>query len=679
MKEIFRNFLFSKNILVGGEISKNTFEVRFALANQFNVSITSGQQYAHEDMIPFVAEMLGIHVPEPFYRNFPRSVRALSSDVLAFDQLLQYAISIGFQNFTEAGHSLFEQEFERIAFHENIEVRKIAILTEEEAVKMLEEIVDDVMLGTRPLNDMQYNFVKAFIEEYGYEISACACKDTATRLLMDTRDARYASFLALSDVVRLVDHINYNDYHNTNIKKLNLRNQDRKFITRIIDVIFEKGYRNVRECFEKKAIWCGLLHHIHYQPTTPDAQRFVELMRGKENRSVYSAFERAMLEKDIRGAVTCLREGKGSGALLRQLNYIVSRCESEEDVAFVMESLDTKNAIVLIQMLIQYANYTAGKGRTFKFSRYNKLKVHKETEKECASRRSVLTSEQVDELSLAIQGSLAKLLKGRYGKIYIDPRMYNIALPLSENTANGGYGVLPRGSRIHIEEGKKIRAFTYWERVNDIDLSVIGITEDGRQREFSWRTMYGHQSDEITFSGDQTRGFAGGSEFFDIDVALFKKNHPEIKYLVFCNNVYSCVPFSRCVCRAGYMLRDVEDSGEIFEPKTVKSSFTIDCDSTFAYLFGIDLENNDFVWLNCTRSQNAIVAGATPLSFLTDYFRTTSIINVGMLFEMLATETVDFPEEADVLVTDEELEVREGVEVIRSYSFERINAILSTK
>lgn len=185
------------------------------------------------------------------------------------------------------------------------------------------------------------------------------------------------------------------------------------------------------------------------------------------------------------------------------------------------------------------------------------------------------------------------------------------------------------------------------------------------------------QSPELTFSGDQTAGYNGGSEYFDIDVALFKKKHPEIKYMVFCNNVFSRIPFSNCLCKAGYMLRDVKVSGEVFEPKTVKSSFIVNCDSTFVYLFGIDLEKNDFIWLNTSRESNAIVAGATPLFFLLDYFKTTSIMNVGMLFEMLATEIVKSPEEADVIVSDEDLAPREGVEVIRSYNFEKIAALMN--
>ena len=673
----FQKYLFSKGVLVSEEVSENAFAARFALANKFNISITSGQQYAHEDMISFVADMLGEFVPPPFYRNFPNSVRELTSDQLLFDQLYHYSITYGLGNFSEAGYSLFEEEFERLAFKENVEIKKFVILSESEALEQLTEYVEDMLKGTRPLSDLQYDIVKTYIDEYNYEIYNCACKDTAIQLLLDTREAKYARFLALSDVIKLVDIMNYKLYNNKNIKKLNFSNQDRKFITKIINVIFDKGRRNVRDCFEKKAIWCGLLHHIHYQPKSPESEKFVALMRGNENQSVYSEFERAMMVQDIEAAVTCLREGKGSGALLRQLNYILSRCKDEKDVAFVMESLQTKNAIILIQLIMQYANYVANTGRAFKFTRYNKLRVHKETVAEQAKRKSVLSPERVEELSVVMRESLKRILAGKLGKVYVSPNMYNIALPLQENTSNGGYGVLPKGSRIHIEEGKKIRAFTYWEKVNDIDLSVIGITEDGRQREFSWRTMYNHQSRELTFSGDQTSGYNGGSEYFDVDVALFKKNHPEIKYLVFCNNVYSGTHFSGCLCKAGYMLRDVKDSGEVFEPKTVQSSFIINCDSTFAYLFGIDLEKNDFVWLNTSRDSNAIVAGATPLSFLVDYFKTTSILNVGMLFDMLASEVVDSPEKAEVIVSDEDIEVGEDIEVIRSYNFEKITALMN--
>ena len=671
-------FLFSKGILVNDKKSENAFAVCFALARQFNIRITKGAQYAHEDLIPFAADMLGLYVPLPFYRNFPQSVRELTKDQLLLDQLIHYTVTYGFGDFSKPGYSCFEKDFERLAFREEAEIKSFVILQEEEAIAILKECIGDMLQNTRPLNDRQYDVLRGCIADFGFEVPHCACKDTAIRLLFDTRKGDYAEFLSLSDVIKLVDRINAEIYHSENLKKLNLRNADRKFITKIIDLIFEKGRVNVRECFEKKVLWCGLLHHIHYQPKRPEAETFVSLMRGKTNESVYAEFERAMAAHDIEAAVDSLRSGKGSGALLRQLNYIVSRCKDEKDLACVTDALETKNALVVIQLIMQYASYEADTARTFRFTRYNRLRVHKETPEEQEKRQSVLPPERVEMLLETMQRKLRRMLSGKLGRIYISPAMYRVALPLQENTANGGYGVLPKGSRLPIPKGKKIRAFTYWKEVDDIDLSVIGLGANGEQMEFSWRTMYGNQSGAITFSGDQTSGYSGGSDYFDIDLPLFRKTYPNIRYLVFCDNVYSYKNFNECYCKAGYMVRDVQDTGEIFEPQTVSSSFTVDCSSTFGYLFGIDLAQNEFVWLNTARESDLHVAGLSDLSFLAHYFKATSVLNVGMLFEMLATELTDRACEADVVVSDEEIETKPGAQVIHSFDFERIMALIHT-
>jgi hypothetical protein len=456
-------FLFSKGIFVSETdneiVSEEAFSACFALARKFDIRITEGRQYANKGLVRFAAEMLGEYVPLPFYRGFPQSVRELTSDQLLFDQLIHYIITYGFGDFSEPRYSVFEKQFQRLAFNEETEPKNFVILTEEKAIEKLSQYVADMLKGTRPLSDFHYDVVKSCIRECGYEVQSCACKDTAIRLLFDLWDVRYAKFLSLSDVIKLTDRVNYELYQNENIKKLNLRNRDRKFIAKVIDTIFESGRCNIKECFEKKAIWCGLLHHIHYQPTCPEAEAFVQLMRGKKNESVYSEFERAMANRDIATAVSCLREGKGSGALLRQLNYIISRCKDEKDVALVMESLETKNTMVLLQLIFQYQNYKTNTGRIFKFTRYNRMRIHNETPDEQEKRKTVLSSEQTEMLLSVVCDKLRTLLAGRLGKVYISPAMYKIALPIQENTANGGYGVLPKGSRLPIKKCQKIRAF----------------------------------------------------------------------------------------------------------------------------------------------------------------------------------------------------------------------------
>ncbi len=681
MNTLYKNYLFNKHYLIAentAEAKENHFEILFTLANLFNIRVTEGEKLVTRDMIRYVSEQLGENVPEPFYRGFPDTVRELTADQLLFDQLVHYTVTYGFGNFSEAGHSLFEEQFERTAFKENADIREFAVITEEDAVAVLGEIVSDLLAGTRPLSDDQFGLVESFIIDYDFTVEDIASKNTCIKLLMDTRNLRFAEYISMSDVIRLVDEINFQEYSNTNIKKLNLKNQDRKFITKVIDQMFLSGRCDIRNCFEKKKLWNGLLHHIHYTAKTPEARSFVDAIRGNGNNSVYSEFERAMAEKNIKAAVDALKSGKGSAAVLRNLNYIISRCESLEDMQYILNCMETKNVIVLLQLLIQYSQHrNGGTARSFKFTKYNKLRVHTETKEEQAKRKSFITEGQANMLASGVLANLKTVLKERLGKVYIDPDMANYALPLQENTSQGGFGVLTCGSRIHIPETKKLRAFTYWEKVNDIDLSVFGIDDDGNRTEFSWRTMAGKQSGAITYSGDETSGYNGGSEYFDIDMDKFREMYPKVHYMIFCDNVYSRVPFDKCFCKAGYMTRDLEDSGEVYEPKTVKSAFMVNADSTFAYLFGLDLRTNDFIWLNKARNSSVTVAGTTDMNFLIDYFHVTDIINVASFFEMMATEVVTDISEAEVVVTDKEVECAEDVTVIREYDVEKLMKLMN--
>ena len=551
----------------------------------------------------------------------------------------------------------------------------------------LQEYVDDLLKSTRPISDSQYLMVKQYIAQYKYDISYCENKDTAIRLLLETSDVKYAQFISLADVLKILERIQYERYGSENIRKLNLKNKDRKFITSLIDAKFTKGdyvfmpYSNaIRECYERQAIWAGLLHHIHYKPVNEAAKAFVDGIRSGKNISAMSGFEKAMMRRDIQSAVEALEKGKGSGAILRKLNYILSRCVSEEEVQMVIRHIETENPIILIQLLMQYEIYKEEEARFFRFTKFNRLRKHKETLEEMFRRQSVISEKIRSFVKKPLIDNLSKIYHGRLGKVYISDAMKSMAIPIQENISMGGYGTLCRGSRVAIpvEKDKKLRVFTYWEKVNDIDLSAFGLTTDGRQREFSWRAMWHSQSSAITFSGDQTSGYNGGSEFFDIDIDRFKAAYPDVKYLVFCNNVFSRTTFERCICRAGYMIRDMEDSGQIFEPKTVQSSYEISCNSRFVYMFGIDMDTNELVWLNMTREGMTAVAGTRSMDFLMDYFVLGKVFTVKDLFSMLATEVVTDIMEADVVVTDETVETKEGAEIIRSYDFEKILAYMNT-
>ena len=678
MKEIYKDYLFEKHILVsdGETEEKYVFETLFAMAHFFGVKITKGRELVHCGMVKELSKRFGENVPKPFYRGFPQSVRNLSTEELLFDQLAHYFNTYGLGNFEEPAQSMFEKDFERAAFQEETEVQEFVIQTKEEAEETVRVIVKDLLSGSRPLSERQYTLVLTFIRDH-LENPDIVSKNTCVRLLIDTKNLSLADSLNLSDVIKIVDELNYRSYHNDNPKKLNLKNQDRKFLTALLDRMFRGDRYDICTCYEKKQLWNGFLHHIHYQPKNEEAEIFVHAMRTKGNESVYSEFEKLMQENRCQQAAELLRVKKGTSALLRNMDYIISRMEQEEEQTFLSEFPEDCSTLILLQLLFRYEGVKRKNGRIFKFTQHNLMKVHYETPEESEKCQSRLTEEQVKEVGKMIRSKLSEKLRNRLlGKVYIEPSMKNYTLPLAENTLQGGLCVLSKGSRIPIDEGKKLRAFTYWEKVNDIDLSVFALTEDGNRREFSWRTMSRHQSGAITYSGDQTSGYLGGSEYFDINLPEFKTRYSEYRYLIFCDNVYSGKNFNECFCKAGYMLRDWDDSGQVYEPKTVKSAYLVNCESTFAYLFGIDLFTNEFVWLNVAKNSKSRVAGDTNLSFLTDYFHLTDVMNMYDFFSMMAEKIVEDPMEADVVVTDHEVKCTEEAQIIREYDFEKIRMLM---
>ena len=78
----------------------------------------------------------------------------------------------------------------------------------------------------------------------------------------------------------------------------------------MLDYMLKNCYCNIEECYEKKKIWNGILHHIHYIPKTELGVRFLAYMRGDENESAYSAFEKAMLDENVKEACDILLEKK---------------------------------------------------------------------------------------------------------------------------------------------------------------------------------------------------------------------------------------------------------------------------------------------------------------------------------------------------------------------------------
>ena len=144
VRDTLKDFLFSKGYFVRTDADGEGRVPEFlaALAKLFNIRIVKNPDWASIDMVTVAKRNLGAHVPPPFYRGFPFTVRELALEEIILDRLLHYVRTYGLGDFARPGYSVFEDEVVRPCFSEDVEVREVSIIGEEEAVELLRGIVD---------------------------------------------------------------------------------------------------------------------------------------------------------------------------------------------------------------------------------------------------------------------------------------------------------------------------------------------------------------------------------------------------------------------------------------------------------------------------------------------------------------------------------------------------------
>lgn len=325
------------------------------LAGKFGIRIRSNIMNVTISMVRDAERNLGKNVPEPFYRTFPSGVRSLTPNRLYYDQLLHYTQTYGLGWWNNPGHSVVEdltaeETFVKGAFFESEgRPKDFNVIDEKTAMILLQNSILNLLSLNRPLSEADNEIIKEAWKDFGTSIlpSEIPCKDTVIKLLYYTKDSCFCKYLKLSDTIKLLSYIQYEQYRSENLKKLNLKNQDRKLITNVINAFIyieqnlgsDFAVLDFMNCFEKRKIWCGLLHHIHYQSNYPAMVGFIRDIRSNKNFSAYHDFEYHMRRGEYSVAARQLVQFKGKSDLIRHLNYIVSRCSSEKEIKEVLSWL----------------------------------------------------------------------------------------------------------------------------------------------------------------------------------------------------------------------------------------------------------------------------------------------------------------------------------------------------
>jgi hypothetical protein len=202
------------------------------------------------------------------------------------------------------------------------------------------------------------------------------------------------------------------------------------------------------------------------------------------------------------------------------------------------------------------------------------------------------------------------------GPVYVDEALRGYVAPLTARSSSKALRTLTRGSRVPFpaDFGTTLRFFLWWKEGQvpgtdeetgrvDLDLSALVFDTDWALKDSISYHHLRNQALGAYHSGDITSAPDGACEFIDLDIAKVLKNGG--RYVVMSVNGYTTQPFVQLPeCFAGWMMREDPQSGQIFEPSTVRDKVDLAADSTMALPVILDLEQREVIWTDLALKRN---------------------------------------------------------------------------
>ncbi|MER7719748.1 hypothetical protein ABTX99_22880 [Streptomyces flaveolus] len=302
--------------------------------------------------------------------------------------------------------------------------------------------------------------------------------------------------------------------------------------------------------------------HPHEYPRWPHAADVFAVARGeKKARSFDSRVEELLDEFDVPGAVRLLESAPGK--LFRALDLLLriapDQEERDEVVAAAVRVAPEVSGRVVLSVREHFQNRERGSDQPRVFvNRRGRGWVAPDV-------RPPIPAADCDRLIAALDADIRRRLPAP-DRLLLDPDILDVALPLSGRAAAAGLGVLPRGSA-SVVDGERLRFFVYWketEERTDYDLSALLLHTDYSTD--SWVSYTSLKTLGGVHSGDVTEAPEGASEFIELSLARVRST-----FIVPQVNIYAGEGFDEAEeSFFGFMLRDGEQKGRPFEPRTVR-------------------------------------------------------------------------------------------------------------
>lgn len=596
------NNVYSENFALVASLDANMRKLGYALHGDLALALLKSFKAdiveLEAALIPALKKMVGAHRRyRPMYPNFPVQVMEASDAELYINAIVHYFFSYGLTtpvsvlpSYVEEARKPLDFDESNVTFIKPTTVKgffdyatalvgsKVAFgeTEREDITNFPNYVLTHALQGAELPNRENKAWLAVQADKRG--LSDYAIKfDTATDVL------RYAVALSDGDV-SLATKTNFPSFSRP-------RRRELLGMLNAVGVIEEDMLRYA-------ASWKRLGERLHpgeFAAQFPrTAEAFAAIRKNGGIATFNSRVERAMAENNVLLAVSILKGRPGEFA--RRLDHLLRIADGGER-SHVLTEFSKVAERVSPTVLLQARNALLGsrndRPRVF-FPKGNvaKMITVEDTRPMVSSTALLAAVSHIDE-ALVKQFASRKAL----GSCWIDPSIEKLAIPFGIRSASKSLKTLGRGSRLPFSDDTNVLRFFIWWKGRDIDLSAVVL--DDNYRSVLDITYYNLREHGAVHSGDITYAPNGASEFIDIDIKKIQAQGG--RYVLMNVNSYSGENFVDIEeCFAGFMERRNFDSGEIYEPRTVKNKVDLAANSRAGTPFIFDLETREAIWVDLT-------------------------------------------------------------------------------
>lgn len=560
------------------------------------------------ELIPALRQLIGANVVyRPMYPDFPAQVMEASLAELYLNAILHYLT---------LGRPAYETQ-PRSLLLDRIDLRVIELGDD----AGFRAICTRLLASKSALSPADRADLAWFFQTYGDQVIPLIPREVplrenvallATLLLRHTTQGtevlrRYVK--TATDVLRLAVALSDGDVSLATATKLRRFTRPER---RLLMELLEGCGSPIEDMLRYSEPWKRLGERLHpgeYQSRFPRGMAAFDIIRNDRPFPTFrSRVEGTISASLLDDTIALLRERPGE--LARRLDHLLRLASQPGDIVATFGAVAAQvSTPVLLQALAHFIHRPEARPlRTF----FPKGEVAKA--QVIANTLPSLDAELCADVVAICRETLINRFRARQplGRVYVDEELRNYPVPFAQRSASKALRTIPRGSRLPLGTGGTVRFFLWWKEGEiggqptgqvDIDLSAVLYDASWRYLEHISYTNLKSERYRAAHSGDIVTAPHGACEFIDLDIESVVRYGG--RYVVVALNSFSGQPYCNLPeCYAGWMSRQVPQSGEVFEPQTVQQKIDVAANTRICIPVVLDLVARQVIWADLALRRN---------------------------------------------------------------------------